>query len=248
MKAMILAAGRGERMRPLTDTLPKPLLSAGGKPLIVWHLLKLAQAGITEIVINHAWLGAKIEAALGDGYAFGVQLKYSPEVTALETAGGIATALDLLGTDPFLVINGDIWCDWNLLQAADIANQLTQHNALAWLLMVPNPLHNPSGDFALNNSGLLSQSETQPGKLTFSGVGIYRPALFANTPKGQPARLAPLLRSAMDRQLVLGERFEGNWMDIGTPERLRELDECLRNRITAGLEQPGLPHGNANSL
>jgi len=248
MKAMILAAGRGERMRPLTDTLPKPLLSVGGKPLIVWHLLKLAQAGITEIVINHAWLGAKIEAALGDGHAFGVQLQYSPEVTALETAGGIATALDLLGADPFLVINGDIWCDWNPLQAPDIANRLTQQSALAWLLMVPNPLHNPSGDFALNNSGLLTQSETQAGRLTFSGVGIYRPALFANTPKRQPARLAPLLRSAMDRQLVFGERFDGNWMDIGTPERLSELDECLRNRITARLELPGLCQGKANSL
>ncbi len=231
MRAMILAAGRGERMRPLTDHLPKPLLSVGGKPLIVWHLLKLAQAGITDIVINHAWLGEKIEATLGDGGEFGVQLQYSSEINALETAGGIATALHKLGTDPFLVINGDIWCDWNPSHAAEIANRLTRTDLLAWLLMVPNPLHNPSGDFTLNPAGQLTQHKSQLTALTFSGIGVYQPALFANTPKGLPAKLAPLLRTAMDHQLVLGARFDGTWMDVGTPERLSELDEYLRKSL-----------------
>ena len=145
MRAMILAAGRGERMRPLTDHLPKPLIPVAGKPLIQWHLEKLARAGICDVVINHAWLGSLLEQALGDGHALGLRLRYSAEVTALETAGGIATALPLLGEEPFLVLNGDIWCDWDPTQAHAVAQQLVTQQDLAWLLMVPNPAQHPAG-------------------------------------------------------------------------------------------------------
>ncbi len=226
MRAMILAAGRGERMRPLTDACPKPLLAVGGKPLIVWHIERLAHAGITDIIINHAWLGYKLEQALGDGQAFGVNIRYSAESVALETAGGIATALPWLGADPFLVMNGDIWCDWDPTQADTIAQALRDRSCEAWLLMVPNPDHHPAGDFALDAQGLVDTA----GAIchTFSGIGVYQPSLFSCTPGGQPAKLAPLLRAAIHRKQVLGSLYEGRWIDVGTPGRLQYLDQWLQ--------------------
>ena len=224
MRAMILAAGRGERMRPLTDTLPKPLIPVAGKPLIQWHIEKLAAAGIKEIVINHAWLGALIEQTLGDGHQWGVHIRYSAETVALETAGGIATALPLLGTDPFLVINGDIWCDWEPAQALEIASSLQCTAQQAWLLLVANPAHHPHGDFGLLPTGCVTD-DTMP-KFTFSGIGVYQPSLFAHTPAKQPAKLAPLLRDAIFRTLVSGTLHQGVWIDVGTPERLNTL-ECI---------------------
>ncbi|WP_312431786.1 N-acetylmuramate alpha-1-phosphate uridylyltransferase MurU [Achromobacter sp.] len=223
MRAMILAAGRGERMRPLTDRLPKPLLAVGGKPLIVWHLERLAAAGIRDIVINHAWLGHEIERALGDGAAHGVRIRYSAEATALETAGGIAQALPLLGDDPFLVINGDIWCDWDPAAAQDGARLVARGGA--WLLLVDNPAHHPAGDFVLTDDGhVLAQGEP---RLTFAGVGVYHPSLFADVPRGEAAPLAPLLRQAMDQDQVHGDRHAGRWTDVGTPQRLADLDAEL---------------------
>jgi MurNAc alpha-1-phosphate uridylyltransferase len=225
MQAMILAAGRGERMRPLTDSLPKPLIPVAGKPLIVWHLEKLAQAGINDVVINHAWLGKRLEEYLGTGSAWGVNIQYSPETTALETAGGIATALPLLGQNPFLVVNGDVWCDWDFRLAPAIATRLTTEEKLAWLLLAQNPEHHPSGDFGLSADELVSEHGAP--KLTFAGIGLYQPKLFAHTPAGQPAKLAPLLRAAMTQQKVLGARHSGRWVDVGTPERLSELNHQL---------------------
>lgn len=237
MRAMILAAGRGERMRPLTDTLPKPLIPVVGKPLIQWHIEKLAAAGITDIVINHAWLGALLEQTLGNGHQWGVKIQYSPESVALETAGGIATALPLLGTEPFLVMNGDIWCDWNPAQAVDIASTMRQSTQQAWLLLVPNPEHHPAGDFGLTSNGLVTDVTTL--KHTFSGIGVYAPSLFAKTPAGQAAKLAPLLREAIARQGVVGQLYSGSWIDVGTPERLDTLEcslrkECLRHGESDG--------------
>lgn len=218
MKAMILAAGRGERMRPLTDHTPKPLLPLGGKPLIVWHLERLAKAGFKEVVINHAHLGAQIEQALGDGSVWGLNIQYSPEPSALETAGGIANALPLLGDTPFLVVNGDVFTDIDFG-----ALQLVSPN-LAHLVMVDNPSQHPEGDFAVDSGMVTDQSNH---KLTFSGVGIYHPALFAGVERGQAAKLAPLLRSAIEKNLVKGEHYQGVWHDIGTPERLSFLDKQL---------------------
>lgn len=217
MKAMILAAGRGERMRPLTDHTPKPLLKAAGKPLIVHHIERLAEAGFDDLVINHAHLGRQIEAALGDGSRWGVRIRYSAENPALETGGGIFKALPMLTPDPFLVLNGDVWTEANLasLQLAD--------GLLAHLLLVNNPPHHPAGDFVL--SGGLARSDGHP-RHTFSGIGVYRSELFQScTPGAFP--LAPVLREAMDRGLVSGELHDGIWLDIGTPERLRELDRLL---------------------
>jgi len=222
---MILAAGRGERMRPLTDRTPKPLLPVGGKPLIVWHLERLAAAGLRDIVINHAWLGDRIEAALGDGSRWGVQIRYSAEAVALETAGGIAQALPLLGSDPFLVLNGDVWCDWNPAQAAPLAQQLQAVRAQAWLLLVDNPPQHPEGDFALSADGCAA-TEGGP-RYTFAGIGVYHPSLFAELAPGQPARLAPLLRAAMAQGKVLAQRHAGRWVDVGTPRRLQDLDAAL---------------------
>ncbi|AVJ26378.1 N-acetylmuramate alpha-1-phosphate uridylyltransferase MurU [Achromobacter spanius] len=223
MRAMILAAGRGERMRPLTDRLPKPMLPVGGKPLIVWHLERLAAAGVRDIVINHAWLGHEIERALGDGSAHGVRIRYSAEATALETAGGIAQALPLLGDDPFLVINGDIWCDWDPAAAQDASRLVARGGA--WLLLVDNPAHHPAGDFVLTADGrVLAHGEP---RLTFAGVGVYHPSLFADVPRGEAAPLAPLLRQAMGQDQVHGARHAGRWTDVGTPQRLADLDAEL---------------------
>jgi MurNAc alpha-1-phosphate uridylyltransferase len=221
MKAMILAAGHGTRMRPLTDHTPKPLLQAGGKPLIIWHIEKLVRAGFRDIIINLAWLGWKIPAALGDGSRWNIRLHYSDEQHegALETAGGIIKALPLLGDQPFLVVNGDVWCDYPCLP------QTLGENDLAHLVLVSNPQHNPCGDFALHDGRVFSNGES---RLTFSGIGYYHPQLFAGLDHGKRP-LAPLLREAMQRGQVSGEWFGGDWRDIGTPERLAELDRDLRS-------------------
>ena len=217
MKAMILAAGRGERMRPLTDLLPKPLLAAGGKPLIVHHIEKLKAAGVTTLVINHAWLGHKLVAALGDGSALGVSIHWSAEESALETAGGIVQVLPLLGSEPFLVINGDTWLD--LDYRALVSQPLGEDLAHLWL--VPNPPQHPQGDFSLQAGRVLDTPA-----LTFSGVGLYHPAAFAGLPCGA-RKLAPLLRDWMAQGRVGGSLLAGEWRDIGTVDRLRELDEKL---------------------
>ncbi|UHD18119.1 N-acetylmuramate alpha-1-phosphate uridylyltransferase MurU [Thiocapsa bogorovii] len=240
MKAMILAAGRGNRMRPLTDQVPKPLLEAGGRPLIQYHLERLAAAGIREIVINHAHLGEQIEAALGDGSRFGVHIRYSPEQTALETGGGIFKALPLLGSDPFLVINGDIWSD------IDFTGLNIAGTDLAHLVLVDNPPHHPGGDFILRNDRVRAEGDQAEGgriegdrRLTFSGVGVYSPGLFAGCRPGAFA-LAPLLRDAMEQDRVGGEHHRGYWLDIGTPERLAELDRLLREESQHG-RHPATP-------
>ena len=221
MRAMILAAGRGERMRPLTDHTPKPLLEVGGKPLIVWHIERLAGAGVTELVINHAHLGQQIEQALGDGSQWGVHIQYSPEQAALETAGGIANALPLLGEQPFLVINGDVFSD------IDYATLGLPAGKLAHLVMVDNPAQHPEGDFALSD-GLVQEAGRHT--LTFAGVGVYHPELFRNIARGEAAKLAPLLRAAMQQSQVSGQHHHGIWHDIGTPVRLKQLDEWLRSK------------------
>ena len=218
MKAMILAAGRGERMRPLTDRCPKPLLPVAGKPLIVYHIEKLAAADFTELVINVAYRGSQIKQALGDGSEWGVHIEYSEEgKQALETGGGIVHALPLLGSEPFLVVNGDIWTDFDFAELPQVAE------SLAHLVLVDNPEHHPEGDFVLEG-GQVSQTGTP--KYTFSGIGVYQPELF----KGQPDAafpLGPLLRETMDRQQVTGQHYKGHWTDVGTPERLEKLDQQL---------------------
>ena len=224
MKAMILAAGRGVRMRPLTDTRPKSLLAAGGKPLIVWQLGKLARAGFTEAVINHAHLGHMIEAALGDGTRFGLSIRYSAESEALETAGGIALALPLLGTEPFLVINADIYSDYDFSALAGLDLQ----DKLAHLVLVDNPPQHPRGDFALEDGRV---RETGRRLLTFSGIGVYAPRLFGGIPPGAKVALAPILRKAMAAERVSGEHYRGRWHDIGTAERLQALDAQLRGGV-----------------
>jgi len=225
MKAMILAAGRGERMRPLTDHTPKPLLEVDGKSLIVWHLERLAKAGFYEVIINHAHLGNQLETALGDGSRWGLSIQYSPEKVALETAGGIAYALPLLGDAPFLVINGDVYTEIDF----SILKHVLQPQHLAHLVMVNNPPQHPQGDFAYMNGNLLTAGEI---KLTFSGVGVYHPRLFAEVVRGEAAKLAPLLKGAINEGLVTAMHYQGVWHDIGTPERLMQLDEQLRNRKT----------------
>ena len=220
MKAMILAAGHGTRMRPLTDHIPKPLLKVGGKSLIIWHIEKLKNTGFTDIIINIAWLGDQIPKALGDGSQFGVNLHYSDEQKdgALETAGGIIKALPFFNDEVFLVINGDVWCDYEFSNS----NPLKSGN-LAHLVLVNNPEHNPEGDFALINQNIKTEGKN---KLTFSGIGYYHPDLFKNLPQGKRP-LAPLLREAMDNNKVSGESYTGDWRDIGTPERLEELERDL---------------------
>lgn len=219
--AMILAAGRGERMRPLTDCMPKPLLDVGGRPIIEWHLAALAAAGIPNVVINVSWLGEMICDVLGDGSRWGLRIVYSHEDhPALETGGGIFKALPLLGEEPFLVINGDIWMDLDLTEIHPVADRL------AHLIMVPNPEHNRDGDFYLAGDRL----STSPGgeRLTYSGAGIYSPTLFAACCPGR-FPLAPLLIEAMAQDRVSGQRFDGQWLDIGTIERLESLRHALGN-------------------
>jgi MurNAc alpha-1-phosphate uridylyltransferase len=226
--AMILAAGRGERMRPLTDHTPKPLLAAGGKPLIVWHIENLARAGVTEVVINHAHLGQQIEDALGDGARFGVHIRYSPErPAALETAGGIAHALHLLGDAPFAVVNGDIWCDYDFSHLPGHAAALAHDGDLAHLVLANNPPHHPAGDFCLSGRRVRPAGGD---RLTFSGIGLYKPALFAHLDRNAAAPLAPLLREQIAQGRVSGEHHTGRWVDVGTPQRLEQLDKDLRQQ------------------
>jgi MurNAc alpha-1-phosphate uridylyltransferase len=219
MKAMILAAGEGSRMRPLTNHTPKPLLKVGGKSLIVWQIEKLKQAGFTEIIINIAWLAEQIPAALGDGSQWGVTLYYSNEQHegALETAGGIVKALPLLGEQPFLVVNADVWCEF------DYSSLQLQAQDLGHLVMVNNPSHHPMGDFTLKQQRLY---KTGTPRYTFSGIGLYHPRLFSQLSYGRQA-LAPLLHQAIDRQQLSGELYQGDWRDIGTPQRLQQLDKKL---------------------
>ncbi len=217
---MILAAGLGERMRPLTDITPKPLLKVGGIPLIFWHIERLAHDDFTEIVINIAHLGHQIPEALGDGSEWGVNIIYSDEQEegALESAGGIVKALPLLGDEPFLVLNGDIWTDYDFQ-----ANRKLADGILAHIILVPNPEHNAEGDFALDGHKVVDAKQ-----YTFSGIGYYSPQLFEGVPYGKSA-LAPLLRMAMKEGKVTGELYEGEWLDIGTPERLALLNTQLIN-------------------
>lgn len=254
MKAMILAAGRGSRMAPLTDNCPKPLLSVAGKPLIQHHIEKLVDAGITEIVINTAWLGEQIESELGDGTRFGAQLFYSREgAGGLETGGGVYHALPLLGKDPFLLVNGDIWTDWSYHGAWSMAESLSQQHALACLLLVNNPPHHPEGDFFWKNySEDIDREPSDTGntvtkrgdsaqnrikwlanhgeqKLTFSGLSILSPELWQGHGAGFYP-LAPMLRAAIASDRVLALHCQTSWVDVGTPERLAELDNRLRSQ------------------
>jgi MurNAc alpha-1-phosphate uridylyltransferase len=218
MKAMILAAGRGERMRPLTDRVPKPLLKVGGRTLIECLIGQLTAAGFRELVINHAHLGQQLEQYLGDGSRLGVRIEWSREPEgALETGGGIVQALPLLGGAPFLVVNGDIWTDFPF---AGVRRDL---EGLAHLVLIDNPPHHPQGDFALDHGRVRADG---PVRLTFSGIGVYRPELFRDCQPGK-FPLAPLLRAAMAQGMVSGEQYHGTWLDIGTPERLAELDRRL---------------------
>ena len=223
MKAMILAAGRGERMRPLTDTLPKPLLEVCGKPLIVWHIEKLLACGFKDIVINIAHLGYKIPKFLGDGSKYGVNISYSDEqeTGALESAGGIKKALPLLGDDTFLVVNGDIFCDYDFDSSFDLKDNL------AHLILVQNPEHNLNGDFGLDGALLLNESKE---KNTFSGIGYYNPKLFKNLDSTKSA-LAPLLRQEIKNKKITGEIYHGYWHDIGTPQRLTDINKIMENNV-----------------
>lgn len=223
--AFLLAAGRGERMRPLTDTTPKPLLKVQNKALIEWHIERLAQAGITHIVINHAWLGQQIEDYLGDGKRYGVQLRYSAEETALETAAGIKKALPLLGRTPFLVISSDVWTTWDAVEAHSMSAQINHEHALANLLMVPNPAHHTKGDFSLSEDRLTLITTNK--SYTYSGIGVYSPAFFHKVNSQCPTPLREPLYQAIKQHAVLGRVFTGEWVDVGTPERLKQIEQNL---------------------
>jgi MurNAc alpha-1-phosphate uridylyltransferase len=231
-KAMIFAAGRGERMRPLTDACPKPLLKVGGKPLIVWQIERLARAGFQTIVINHAWLGEQIEAALGDGSRWHVQLRYSAEHEALETAGGIVQALPLIedndASEVFVAVSGDVYADFDYaaLNARAEALQALPEPGMH-LVMVPNPAFHPGGDFALAG-GVLSL-DPQP-RFTFGNIGLYDTRMFRGLPRGTRRALTPYYRDAIARGLATGELYEGLWENVGTPAQLHELDQRLRAR------------------
>jgi MurNAc alpha-1-phosphate uridylyltransferase len=225
MRALIFAAGRGERMRPLTDFTPKPLIKARGKRLIEWHLEGLARAGVSEVVINTSHLAEQFPAALGDGSRWGLRIAYSYEgPQALETGGGMLRALDLLGADPFIVVNGDVWCEY------DFSKLPAAPAALAHLVMVDNPPQHPRGDFVLNARGLLHMPTLDgPRTLTYAGIGVYSPQLLDGSVPGA-FRLAPLLIDAINRGEITGERFDGGWSDVGTPERLRDLEDLATSR------------------
>lgn len=236
MKAMIFAAGRGDRMRPLTDTCPKPLLAVGGKPLIVWKIEALARAGLRDIVINHAWLGGQIEAALGDGSRFGVRLAYSAEGTALETAGGIAQALPLLSAHPergeiFLAVSGDIFCDYDFRRLLPRAHDMAGAPAPRMhLVMVPNPDFHPNGDFTLEPNGQLTLDGTMANggeQLTFGNIGLYDTRLFTAIEPGTKMPMTPYYWEAIETGTATGERFDGRWENVGTPAQLAELDAAL---------------------
>jgi MurNAc alpha-1-phosphate uridylyltransferase len=223
---MILAAGRGERMRPLTDHTPKSLLQVGGQPLIFRHLEKLAQAGFGVVVINHAHLGAQIESAVGDGRRWDLTVRFSPEREALETAGGIRNALPLINAQVFAVINADVYSDYDYVRLAQAIATLDS-TMLAHLVLVDNPPQHPEGDFGLEGSLVRDSARN---RLTFSGLGVYRSALFEPVLPGSRHALAPLLRAQMQQGRVAGEHFSGEWDDIGTPQRLAMLEARLRQR------------------
>ncbi|SDL21851.1 N-acetylmuramate alpha-1-phosphate uridylyltransferase MurU [Pseudomonas indica] len=223
MKAMILAAGKGERLRPLTLHTPKPLVRAAGVPLIEYHLRNLAAAGFRQLVINHAWLGEQIENHLGDGARFGLEIAYSAEGEPLETGGGIFRALPLLGDEPFLVVNGDIWTDYDF---SSLRRPLTD---LAHLVLVDNPAHHAGGDFRLYDSQVEDAIAGQPS-LTYSGIAVLHPRLFAGC-RDSAFKLAPLLRDAMREGLVSGEHFRGRWVDVGTHERLADVERLLASEV-----------------
>jgi N-acetyl-alpha-D-muramate 1-phosphate uridylyltransferase len=222
MKAMLLAAGRGERLRPITDSLPKPLVRVGGRPLIAWHLARLSQAGVREVVINLSWLGDQLRAALGDGREFGVRISWSEEgPVPLETGGGILKALPLLAPGPFLVVSADIWTD------IDFARIGIPEDSRAHLVLIPNPPHHPRGDFALED-GRVVDRETD--RFTYGNVGIYRSELFDGFNPGRFPLLAALRRGMAARQ-VSGEIHRGAWCDVGTPERLAGLEKRLQASV-----------------
>ncbi len=223
MKAMLLAAGRGERLRPLTDRIPKPLVEVAGKPLVCWHLERLAAAGVREVVMNVSHLADAIVERLGDGRRFGVAIRYSREAEPLETAGGIAQALALLGAPPFLLLNADIYCevDFASLAAASLDERL------AHLVLVPNPPHRAQGDFSLRAGFVGNAGEP---RYTYAGVAVMSPQLIASVRAGEKAPLAPLLRAAAERHLISGELYRGLWQDVGTMDRLRELESTLASR------------------
>ena len=224
MKAMILAAGLGNRMRPLTLHTPKPLLEVGGKPLIVWHIEKLQKIGVTEIVINTAWLGEKLANALGDGSQFGVKILWSHEGEGLETAGGIINSLPLLGDEPFILVNGDVWTTMDFASLLDV--QLGEQQA--HLVLVENPPQHLKGDFILSNGLAYTFEQEQLGEaLTYSGIAVLHPRMFAGLENGKRP-LAPLLKQAMQQQQVSAEKLQGIWVDVGTPERLEQLDQQIK--------------------
>jgi MurNAc alpha-1-phosphate uridylyltransferase len=217
---MILAAGRGERMRPLTDATPKPLLEVGGRPLITWLIEALARAGFRDLVINVSHLGARVESALSDGRRWNVRIRYSHEEEALETAGGIANALPLLGGEPFVVVNGDVHTDFDFATL-----HAPMKSDVAHLVLIDNPPHHPAGDFALQDGRILLDGAL---KYTFSGIGVYQPALFSEIAAGTKYQLAAVLKPNIAAGLVSGEHYSGRWCDVGTPERLKSLDRALR--------------------
>lgn len=224
MKAMILAAGRGERMRPLTDHIPKPLLEVAGKPLIIWHLEKLAKANFEEVIINHAHLGGMIEAYVGDGSRWNLKVTYSREGSPLETAGGIKKALPLIGDQPFLVVNADIYTDFNF---ATIKNR-NLNDCKGHLVMVKNPKQHPDGDFFLQNNQIEREGKE---RLTFSGIAVYQPKIFEDINAEPVAKLAPILKKLIDAECISGEAYQGLWFDIGTPERLNEVNLFLKEEL-----------------
>ena len=224
MKAMILAAGRGERMRPLTDHIPKPLLEVAGKPLIIWHLEKLAKANFEEVIINHAHLGEMIETYVGDGSRWNLKITYSREGSPLETAGGIKKALPLIGDQPFLVVNADIYTDFNF---ATIKNR-NLNDCKGHLVMVKNPKQHPDGDFFLQNNQIEREGKE---RLTFSGIAIYQPKIFEDINIEPVAKLAPILKKLIDAECISGEVYQGLWFDIGTPERLNEVNLFLKEEL-----------------
>ncbi len=227
---MVLAAGRGERMRPLTESMPKPLLEVGGRSLIERHIAKLASAGFRRIIVNHAHLGDQIEAALGDGARWGVKVCFSAEREALETAGGIANALGLIGMDAFAVVNSDVYSDFDYAGlSAATARLVSGSNLIAHLVLVDNPAHHPRGDFALEKDRVLMAAADN---LTFSGLAAYRRELFASISPGEKAPLAPLLQEQIRAGRVSGEHYTGRWADIGTPERLASLNELLEREAS----------------
>ena len=227
MKAIVLAAGRGERMRPLTDRVPKPLLRAGGRSLIEWQILRLVRAGVTQIVVNVSHFADQIEQALGRGEQFGAHIEYSQERVALETAGGITQALSLLGAEPFIAVNADIYCEYDYARLKPATEALTQTRVpwAAYLVLVPNPEHHLRGDFSLASDGVVRPNEAD--SLTFSGIGVYQPWMFSGIADGERQALGPMLHAGARTGIVRGERFEGRWMDIGTPQRLARLQALL---------------------